>query len=244
MGHFNPAVLTSILSALILFLGGLWPVMKSGALVRHHHRLLAFGAGVLLGVAFLDMIPEAMEFNENLAGLGLALAFIIILAIEQRTSAHECPDCSDDRENGRQGIVFPAFLFHNLLDGIALGVGFEVSTGLGVAILIALLLHQFPTGTTLGSLLIASGMDRRAVLLRIGIGALAIPFAAILTALFVRGIGDSAFGLLLGLSAGTFIYIAGVEVLPEVSRDSSRTNFVFFLTGILFIFIARLMGAG
>lgn len=244
MAHFNPIVLVSLISAFMLFLGGCWPVIKARWLWRFHHPLLAFGAGVLLGVAFLDIIPQAMGFNPTQAGMGLALAFIIILAIEQRTSAHECLDCHDEPLRTKGSIVFPAFLFHNLLDGIALGVGFEISIGLGIAILIALLLHQFPTGATLGALLMNLGLSRRQVMIRLGIGALAIPFAAVLTSLFLQGMGQSSFGLLLGLSGGTFIYIAGVEVLPEVSKEPGRLNFVLFLGGTLIIFVARLLGAG
>jgi zinc and cadmium transporter len=219
------------------FIGGIVPFFFEWN-HRTAHRWIAFGAGVILGVAFLHMIPEAYE----LAGAGtlgvLLIGFLALYAIEQFTFKH--PHEEDEGELYELGfLAFLGLIIHDLIDGIALGSG-EHLPRLTPAIFIALIAHKIPTTFALSLLMLHGGYTRAKILRFLAILLAAIPLGVLLsTRLLDLFPGDRNFavGTLINFSAGTFIYIGAYELLPEMHRKSPPGSRI----GIFFILGAALM---
>lgn len=207
------------------------------------HRWIAFGAGSLLGAAFLHLIPEGFELAGVSEGLPfMALGFLLLYAIEQFSLKH--PHEEDAGEFHEVGILaFIGLTLHDLVDGITLGSG-EHLPEISPAIFMSVLLHKIPMTFSLAVLLVHGGYRRSRVMMLIGIMLAAIPAGVLLSSL-VMAYDPSAVtvGRLVLFSAGTFVYIGAYELLPEMHRKSASDRLVglFFILGIATMFVLRLI---
>ncbi|MAS88249.1 MAG: hypothetical protein CMA33_00085 [Euryarchaeota archaeon] len=221
-----------------------------------HARLeqfMALGAGVLVGSAFLVVIPEGLTL---VAAIGIAPLFLggailagftLMLLLEFFGLPHAVHH-EEDREllslSATIGLVI-----HAAVDGLALGASVTSSTETGLIVFAAIMLHKGPTAFGLASFLahIETGQARSRLYLLLF--ALTSPLAAILAFYTLRDsalASDANVGLTLLFSAGTFLYVATVDVLPEVhSHDhegESPTSFV--ILGMLLVLLVALLGPG
>ncbi len=221
-----------------------------------HARLeqfMALGAGVLVGSAFLVIIPEGLTL---VAAIGIAPLFLggailagftLMLLLEFFGLPHAVHH-EEDREllslSATIGLVI-----HAAVDGLALGASVTSSTETGLIVFAAIMLHKGPTAFGLASFLahIETGQARSRLYLLLF--ALTSPLAAILAFYTLRDsalASDANVGLTLLFSAGTFLYVATVDVLPEVhSHDhegESPTSFV--ILGMLLVLLVALLGPG
>ena len=219
-----------------------------------HARLeqfMALGAGVLVGSAFLVVIPEGLTL---VAAIGIAPLFLggailagftLMLLLEFFGLPHAVHH-EEDREllslSATIGLVI-----HAAVDGLALGASVTSSTETGLIVFAAIMLHKGPTAFGLASFLahIETGQARSRLYLLLF--ALTSPLAAILAFYTLRDsalASDANVGLTLLFSAGTFLYVATVDVLPEVhSHDhegESPTSFV--ILGMLLVLLVALLG--
>lgn len=209
---------------------------------RTAHRWIAFGAGTILGAAFLHMLPDAIE----LAGPGslsmALLGFVMLFLIEQFSLKH--PHEEDAGEFYEIGfLTFLGLTIHDLVDGLALGSGYEVPK-LTPAIFLALAFHKIPTTFSLSLLLLHAGYSKRKILRFLTMLLLAIPAGVLIARWLVDSFGgdhSATIGRLIAFSAGTFIYIGAYELLPEMQRKSGpgwRIG-VFFLAGTAMMYLLR-----
>jgi zinc and cadmium transporter len=208
------------------------------------HRWLAFGAGTILGAAFLHMIPEGYE----LAGAGslwaVLLGFLVLFAVEQFSFKH--PHREEQGEFYELGfLTFLGFTLHDLIDGIALGSGHEIPQ-LTPAIFLALVAHKIPTTFSLSLLMLHGGYRKRSILLFLGIALAAIPIGAALSQTLIHllpGPAERTVGRLIFFSAGTFIYISAYELLPEMQRTSTPGARIglFFIGGMAVMFLLLIL---
>lgn len=209
---------------------------------RWAHRWIAFGAGTILGVAFLHMIPEVTE----LAGVSslpfVLLGFVTLYLIEQVSLKH--PHEEDEGELHEIGLLaFVGLTLHDLIDGIALG-SVERFPRLTPAIFFALVLHKIPTTFSLSVLLLHAEYGKARILRFLIVMLLAIPAGVILAELLLNEIsGHLTVGRLIAFSAGTFIYIGAYELLPEMHRKSREDGWigVWFSCGLVLLFVLKLL---
>lgn len=226
----------SLLVVAIGFAAGLLPLAFSWT-HRQAHRWISFGAGVLLGAAFLHMIPEAFEvigprnFGWILAG------FLLLYLVEQATFGHGHGEGEDESGFHEMGLL--AFLglgIHDFVDGLAIASG-EHLPELTPVIMISLLLHKIPTTFSLALLLYHGGYSRRRIMMFLGLALAMIPLG-VLSYDFVIGRiaaeAEVAVARMVLFSAGTFVYISVYELLPEMHRLSGRKEQIarFFMIGI------------
>ena len=121
---------------------------------------------------------------------------------------------------------------HVLIDGIALGVAFQVSNELGIAVFVAVLVHAFSDGLNTVSLLIKSGNWTKRAILLLAVDAVArVGGAAIGSSI---ALNDDYIAIYLALFAGVLIYLATSHILPEAhSRHASRWTLVTTIAGVL-----------
>mgnify|MGYP001361111710 CR=1 FL=1 len=235
----NYAILLAAVTALATSIGGYIALRARDRL----HLVLGLSAGLLLGLVAFELIPEVFtESTSTIAGVpAVAVALIagfFALHIFEQFSGHHEPAESDyghDHHHSANiagtvgGIAMGGHVF---LDGVALGVAFQVSPELGLSVFVAILVHAFSDGLNTVSLLIKSGKwTKKATYLLIVDGAARISGAALGTLITFN---QSAVSIYLALFAGMLIYLATSHILPEAhARHSSRWTLATTLGGIL-----------
>jgi zinc and cadmium transporter len=238
----SPLLLSFVIVAAGL-LAGLIPLFYRWT-HRSAHRWIAFGAGAILGAAFLHMIPEGYELAGR-PGFGMIiLGFLALYLLEQLALRH--PHEEESGEFYELGLLaFLGMTLHDLVDGIALGSGHHVPSA-GPAIFAALALHKVPTTFAVSLLMVHGGYSRRRILTLLTILLLAIPLGVLISEAAIGSFGESSpfvIGLLVNFSAGTFIYIGAYELLPEMQRKAEKGSLIglYFVLGLATMFILKLV---
>lgn len=204
------------------------------------HRWIAFGAGSILGAAFLHMIPEAHELGGAEALTMVLGGFLLLYLVEQLLLKH--PHEEDAGEFHEIGfLAFIGLTIHDLIDGIALGSGEHIPE-LTPAIFLALVLHKIPTTFSVSLLLLHGDYKRTRIFAFLAVMLLAIPAGVLLSQILVGHEAPAKMvGYLVAFSAGTFIYIGAYELLPEMHRKSSHDLWIAgsFAIGIAAMFALK-----
>lgn len=237
------AVLVALGTVLATFLGGFLALRAR----KRMHLVLGLSAGLLLGLVSFDLIPEVFELSTLEVGhvpavmVMFVVGFLALHILERYSGAHEPHDSkySDTHEhthNTTGVIAASAMVVHVFLDGLAIGLAFQVSSSLGWIVAIAVLAHAFTDGLNTVSMLISTGKwQKKAVVLLIA-DAFARIGGAYLGARVV--ISDNFLGLYLALFAGFLIYLATSHILPEAhSSKPSRMTLLATVTGVVIMFI-------
>ena len=196
-------------------LGGLF-ALRPGA--DRLHLILGLSAGAVIGVAFFELIPEAFELSgraDNVRSVTalIALGFVAYLILDRFISLHSHTD-DDGHARQRRGIVGAGTLsFHSFLDGIGLGLAFQVSPAVGLIVALAVLAHDFSDGINTVNMILKSTGERAQAFRWLLVDALA-PAAGVLATLFFT-VSQTTLGYLLALFAGFFLYIGASDLLPE-----------------------------
>ena len=222
--------------------------------VRQVGLLIAFGAGIRIGAAYFDLIPESVEHLGSLdtAMVFTTLGFLAFYVIEKLTMIHVGHEAASELEHGDAhhrhiGLAGAAGMsLHSLLDGVALAAGLTVGGGLGLVIAAVVVVHRFSDGIAVVSFLVAGRTPREQIYRWVGLVAVA-PVVGVILGLILP-IPDPAMGALLGLFAGFFLYIGAAELLPEAHRsDRSAWVVAATLAGVvaisLFSTVAAAVGA-
>lgn len=205
--------------------------------------LLSFSSGVLLSFAIVHLMPEAYELSKNAFGVFL-ISILVFYILEHSITIH-----SFHVRDGSKRLAHPfgmvsiiGLAVHSLIDGVVIGAGFEVSSALGILASLSVVLHEVPEGVSSVSILMHAGYDRQRAVIWSWVVALATPLGVILTFIFAQFITNELLGVLLAFAAGSFMYVAGSDLIPEVHKKSHYLNIFFVLLGVAFpILIASLL---
>jgi ZIP family zinc transporter len=235
----NTALILAAVTAIATALGGLLALKSKDRL----HLVLGLSAGLLLGLVAFELLPEAFahdagEFlNVPVTAIALMGGFMALHLFEKFSGGHEPVESEYGNEHRHAGSVAGtlgalAMAGHVLIDGIALGVAFQVSNELGIAVFVAILVHAFSDGLNTVSLLIRSGNWTKRAIALLGVDAVArVSGAAIGSSI---ALNDDYIAIYLALFAGVLIYLATSHILPEAhSRHSSRWTLVTTIAGVL-----------
>lgn len=221
-------ILISLLACAITFLGGLFALKFRDKL----HLILGFSAGAVVGVAFFDLLPESIELVEGVYDISvvmsmIALGFVGYLLVDRFAVGHSHTDdhCENERHRGHIGAG--SLLVHNFLDGMAIGVAFQVSVEVGMVVAFAVLVHKFVDGLNTVSLILKNGGDKRSAFWWLVATAL-IPTFGILSTRLIN-LEEASLGIILALFCGSFLYIGASDLLPE-SHHRHPTHFTTFAT--------------
>jgi ZIP family zinc transporter len=235
----NTAIALAAITAIATTAGGFLAIKSKDRL----HLVLGLSAGLLLGLVAFDLLPEVFElgtqeiFNAPAVSVALVAGFLLLHFYEQLFGSHEPAesDYGHDHEHssniaGALGAL--AMGGHVFLDGLALGVAFKVSSDLGIAVFIALLVHAFSDGLNTVSFLIKSGKWGRKGIWLLGVDAIArVSGAALGTTL---ALSNNVIAIYLAVFAGIVIYLATSHILPEAhSRHSSKLTILATIFGVL-----------
>ena len=180
------------------------------------HLILGFSAGAIIGVAFFDLMPEALELAQGTYASSTiltltALGFLLYLVLDRLILLH---GHDDEHAHAQRGVVGALSLaVHSFLDGIGIGLAFQVSPTVGIVVAVAVLTHDFSDGINTVNMIVKNGGERARAMRWLILDASA-PVLGIL-ATFLFSVSGSTLGLLLALFAGFFLYISASDLIPE-----------------------------
>ncbi len=197
------------------------------------HLVLAFSAGAVIGVAFFDLLPEAVELGRStgpqplvgaravlaMAGLG----FVLYLLLDRSLPTHVpvAVQATGARLDLRRAwAAATSFAIHSFLDGFAIGVAFQASRAVGIAVAVAVLAHDFSDGLNTVSVVLRNGGARRSAFRWLVVDAVA-PVAGALTSIALS-IPTQGLVLVLAVFSGFFLYVGGSDLLPESHHAHPR----------------------
>ena len=234
----NIAIALAALTAIATTAGGFLAIKSKDRL----HLVLGLSAGLLLGLVAFDLLPEVFElgtqeiFHAPAVSVALIAGFLLLHFYEQLFGSHEPAESDyghDHKHSSNIAGALGALAMggHVFLDGLALGVAFKVSSDLGIAVFIALLVHAFSDGLNTVSFLVKSGKWGRKGIWLLGVDAVARVSGAALGTTLV--LGDNLIAIYLAVFSGIVIYLATSHILPEAhSRHSSKLTILATILGV------------
>ncbi|GMR19238.1 MAG: ZIP family metal transporter [Patescibacteria group bacterium] len=207
-------------------------VLRSARAKKLIYFLLAFAAGVLLSAAFLDLLPEGLERGGSL--IWVLGGFVLFYLLEKGLVLYHCHDEGCDVHTGSYLMAIGDSL-HDFLDGVIIAIAFLVSKELGLVAALAVALHEIPSGFGTLSVILSGSPTKKFIWTYVIASTIAAPLGAGLAFWAGSAIAPALAPLLL-LIAGGFIYIAAVDLVPEMHKEFRRLNsavqLTLFLLGI------------
>lgn len=200
---------------------------------------MALGAGALLGAAFFDLLPEAFGESQDYAALfaTVLIGFLLFFVLERSVHwfhHHHDHDKTAASSRAHRVLLVIGNAVHNTVDGIAIGAAFAASIPTGILTVLAVAAHEIPREVGDFGMLLGKGMRRRNVLLVHLASTLGTLVAALLVYWLGNGIGHLV-PFALAAIAGTFLYIAAADIIPDIHegspRDANRQT-VWLLVGV------------
>ncbi|MEI8130572.1 MAG: ZIP family metal transporter [bacterium] len=232
-------VILSLLTFFSTFFGGLFSLKNKNRL----HLIMGFTAGVLLGVVAFDIFPEIISLvndggrNPLYPMIALVAGFLIFHILEKSILIHHShEDEYEDHKHPDVG-VFSALALagHSFMDGVGIGLGFQVSNSVGILVAIAVIAHDFTDGMNTITLMLTNKNSVSRARWFLLIDALAPVLGAISTLFF--HVSNGFLVLYLGFFAGFLLYIGASDILPEAhSKHSSWKTIALTVLGVVLTF--------
>lgn len=229
--------------------GGLVLLSHKNFALKISHLLASFAAGVLLGSAFFDLLPEAVHEAEE-TGIDVflwTLAGIIIFFLIERFIHwfHHHEEYHDHEHHGDQHekqstvpLIIIGDTVHNFIDGVVIAATFMISIPLGISTTLAVMAHEIPQEVGDFGLLMHKGL-KRSKIIWVNILSAGAAFAGALLIYFLGDSLEAYMPVFLALTAGFFIYIATSDLIPEIHHERRR-GFALMESGLLILGIVTI----
>jgi len=240
-------ILTTFAIALIAFIGVFALAMKEQLLNKILIILVSLSAGVLMGGAFLHLLPESIEKSGNANILIFVLVgFVLFFIIEKVLHWRHCHKGKCDVHTFHYMNLIGDSV-HNFIDGLIISASFIISIPLGFTTTIAIAAHEIPQEIGDFGVLIYGGFEKKKAIVLNFIVALTVVAGGIIGYFISKSIEQVAV-YLLPFAAGGFIYIAATDLVPEIKKEldikkSMATIFVF-ICGILIMWLVKFVFEG
>ncbi|XP_070156384.1 zinc transporter Slc39a7 [Polyergus mexicanus] len=211
---------------------------------EHHKHDMSIGLCVLLGLIIFLIVEKAIRIIKG------AHAHSHVHHVPQEKKENVSSEKKEEKKNSNKAISkacktsendikiagylnLAADFLHNFTDGLAIGASYMAGNNIGYVTTVTILLHEIPHEIGDFAILVQSGVSKRkAMMLQLitAVGALLGTFVSLLT----EGMGDLATKWILPFTAGGFIYIATVSVIPELLVASKPWQSVMEISALLF----------
>jgi zinc and cadmium transporter len=226
------AAAANLLGALAVTTGARWGV-------RALDLMIAFAAGFLVSVAFLDLFPEAVRQTGEQAAVVALFAYLLVHLTQHTIGKHF--HFGEETHAITRVVSMSALvglLMHTFVDGVAVASGVRVGETFGLLVFLAIGLHKLPEGLAISSLFMAAGAGKRAALAAAGLLGAATIAGVFLTAqlpLLARH------GL--ALSTGVTLYVGASNLVPEIQATPGWRVPLSFFAGCA-VYVAARYAAG
>ena len=230
------------LGAFLMTLAGGWTAQR---VTDRRHLVLGLAGGLMLGVVGLDLLPEALHaagrevFGVPAALLLFVAGFLLAHLVERTLALRQAAHGADEHGHRAPEVGLTAagaMVGHSAMDGVAIGAAFQVGGGMGAAVALAVIAHDFADGFNTFTITSLYGNARRRAIGMLVADAFA-PVVGALSTIFVT-IPETVLGGYLGLFGGVLLYLAAAEILPEAHHEHpARSTLLCTVAGAAFIWL-------
>lgn len=229
------AALANVLGGLILFPIGVHKTYKNSL-----KYVLALGAGFMLAVIFVDILPEIIEIWQKERGATTSETFyipmVLLLAGYLLTQFFEhtiAPHFHLGEEMQSNQLISASsaytaiggLLIHTFFDGISIAAALQVDFKVGFLVFVAIFLHKFPEGFTIASMVLAAGKNLKEVIFATSLVG-ATTFVGVLFFYFIGANIGFTVAYALPLAGGVTLYVAASDLIPEVNHHGGTRPIV------------------
>ncbi|MBN2145683.1 MAG: ZIP family metal transporter [Candidatus Aureabacteria bacterium] len=241
--NFIWALLASVLVSIISLIGIVTLLLNQKQIDKILILLVGFGAGGLIGGAFLHLLPEGLEKIQDyhLTFLIVIFGFILFFILEKYFYWRHC-------HNGKCDIHVFTYMnligdaIHNFVDGLIIGGSFFTDFHLGVVTTAAIILHEIPQELGDFGVLLYGGFSRKKALYFNLLSAMTAVLGTLIGYLFSTYMTAFA-NLMLPFAAGGFIYIAACDLIPQLHKQpdikQAVLSLICFILGILLMLLIK-----
>jgi zinc and cadmium transporter len=232
-------ILYGVIAAGAELLGGSFVVLRKQWPRRVQEYLLALGAGFILALVFLELIPESLRAVGLRAPLFILLGYAVLHFFEHTVVRH----LHFGEETHPEMMVstlasistFLGLFIHAFFDGFAISVGMRYNFYLGLLIFVAILLHKIPEGLTIASVMLAAAHRRRtAFLASAAVGGATV--LGILSVFLLTDINEGMVGAAFAFTAGIATYVGASDLIPEINHSGNRIIPLLVFGGMLLFY--------
>lgn len=246
-GSLLQLLIFGILAAAANIFGGLilFPATIHARLKGFLRYLLAVGAGFMLAVTIVEILPKVVELwhrEGEHSGEGLFIPMMLLLSgylltqfVEHTIAPHfhlgeemHCEDDDHDHELISTTTAYTAvggLLVHTFFDGVTIAAASQIDIKVGFLVFIAVFLHKFPEGFTIGSMVMAAGKARKQVMIATSLMGLTT-LLGVLIYYFVGSALGVTTAYALPIAAGVTLYVAASDLIPEVNHHGGSSVWV------------------
>lgn len=230
------AVFVSLITFLSTGLGGFAALRLRDRL----HLLLGFSSGAVVAVALFDVLPEVFKHvgeGPVPVTVGTAVGFLVFYTMERFTSMHASREHEHEGERHQPelGLAGAAGLtIHSFFDGVAIGIGFQASSALGLLIALAVILHDASDGLNTVTVVLAHGNGWKTAAGWLAADMTTPVLGAASTLLF--RLPETVVPWFLAFFAGFFLYIGAADLLPEARAHKGLQPLLMTALGMAVVF--------
>ena len=251
---FTALIFYSFGVTLVALAGGIPPMLKVWN-QKQLHLFIAFGAGTILGAIFLHLLPDSLSLGSpELTSEMIILGFIAILFIERillrgHSHLHEEKNHHHDQQDklSRHEVVgitaMVGLSAHTMAGGFGLAAGLS-DPQVGFVIFIAIIAHKATEAFSLATIFRLAEFSRRKTITLLILYSLMTPIGAIISLPFIQTLGKINLSIPTGLTAGTFLYVATLDLIPEAFHEARGRflPFLWMLLGIIIMYLLKYLG--
>jgi zinc transporter ZupT len=228
------AAAAEVLGGSLIYFRKTWPR-------RVQEALLALGAGFILALVFLKLVPASIHAIGESAMVYCMIGFATIHFFEHTIVGHlhfgEETHSDAMVAKGAGLSAFAGMFVHAFFDGFTISIGFQFNFLMGILIFLAVLLHKFPEGLTIGSIVVAAGYPRKIVLW--STGGLALATLCGVSSLFIfQNLSTEIVGAGFAFSAGVAVYVGASDLIPEINKSKDRIPPLVVFAGMIMFYVS------
>lgn len=245
MNEFIQIIGLSLFGSVIGLIGGIAFLFNERLSEKLEEYSIPFSAGVLLTVALVGLLPEAVDIVGETAFAVTLFTFVgaylfenVLFKLHHHEQGHHHDHDHDDHVSGKAiPLVIIGDTIHNFVDGVAIASSFIVMPGFGIITAISTFLHEVPHEISDFGIMLQAKWKRKDILFINILSALSTVLGALLVIFFLRE--GKEIGILLGVSAGLFLYLAATDFVPQIRQQGKPPiiSVIPFLVGIIIMFV-------
>ena len=243
MSSLENILVFTFLGSIGALIGGVLLLSSKKLIGSASHYLASFAAGTLIGAAFFDLLPEAMEASGEVNVFPWIVVGIIIFFLIERYlhSFHHHEKHHEHQKETKTTVplIIIGDTVHNFVDGVAIAATFMADTSAGIVTALAIFAHEVPQEIGDFGLLAHKGVSRLRIII-INIFSACSAFAGAIITYVMGNFLEEYIPMLITLTAGFFIYIALSDLIPEIqyekSKRKSTIQTLVMIGGILLIY--------
>lgn len=199
--------------------------------------ILEFAAGLMTSIICFDLIPESLNYSSiTICLTGIIFGIIIMVLCDELIKKSNRKKSKSNNLFEIGFIIFLGLTIHNFPEGLAIGAGFDASTGLGISLAIAIAIHDVPEGISIALPMKEGGLNPIKAIILTAISGVTTGIGAFVGAL-IGNISEVLISFSLAFAAGAMLYIVSCELIPESKdlyngRFSSIGNIIGLILGV------------